>query len=971
MDGGSVTLDKVSIQIEASAKAASSNINQLTQTLSELRDAVRGGFNNLSKLADSLDKLKSASSDLQTLSTNLSSLTGVTEALQSLGNVANPKGLTKTLDNLERLPYVFNNVDPGVLQNVARVSRELSEALTPLANKMGNIAQGYSSLSQMADRYGVSVTKVRQYTKQATDYSKLYSKALSSINNGFKSVQKSNETFFKALSKNASSVISKIKQIGLSLLGTRTIFTATRKAVSEYMAMDADLTWKVTNNWRALGAQLAPAIEYVTYLFKQFIRVVYSVILALTGIDLIARANEKAMRGWGRAAKDTLGNLQKFDDLNVVEFPKSAGAGDDNKLIDLDTIDLTPIQKIIDWVKKMRDMIKEAWDTGQWYGVGEVLAEGLNAAIKAFDFDAIENKFREIASKFGDFLHGVVDNFDWETFGTQLTRQLSLIPRVITMFLDEIPWEKIGKGLNEALSAFDPGFLIDSILGSVTSLITGIQSAFLQIDGGILGRKISDAIVSVFQNINNLLEKIEWKKIGEKIREVIENIDWAAIWEGVVNTFKNAFNGIGDFIDGLTGKTGLGKTLMTLGAIGVGIKGGTEVIGTLGKIKEAADPVIDAIGLMNQGILSPETISGITGVSQPLLSLFSGITQFAPVIAVVIAGIALLAKAFKELYENNEEFRAKVDELVQLFKGTFKKAMDDVKVVLQRVIEIVKDLWQNVLQPVIDLLTDVLKPIIEAVIDVLLFLWKNVIGPIASFIGDVVVFAFDAFSIAIKVVSTVIKALIDVMKWLWNNILEPIANFIVDTVVARFKMFASVVSTVVDNIKSHFSKLRKFLDDMWTAMKGGPKSFANFVIEKIEWLVNKIISGVNWLIRQLNKFSFDVPDWVPNIGGKKMGFNIKELSSVSLPRLDTGTNIIPQDGPYYLHANEAVVPKKYNPAYSGGTNEETNQKLDTLIDIMNNLEMTNIVNIGNDRIYQQQQRFNRRQNDKYGTDVNL
>ena len=79
------------------------------------------------------------------------------------------------------------------------------------------------------------------------------------------------------------------------------------------MAMDEELTKYTTNVWRAFGAQLAPAIEYAMYLFKQFVRVIYSVVLALTGIDLISRANQKAMAAWGKSTKDTLGSLQKFD----------------------------------------------------------------------------------------------------------------------------------------------------------------------------------------------------------------------------------------------------------------------------------------------------------------------------------------------------------------------------------------------------------------------------------------------------------------------------------------------------------------------------------------------------------------------------------------------------------------------------------------------------------------------------------
>ena len=268
---------------------------------------------------------------------------------------------------------------------------------------------------------------------------------------------------------------------------------------------------------------------------RLLIRVIYSVILALTGIDLIARANEKAMKGWGKSAKDTLGNLQKFDDLNVVEFPKGSGGGDDNKLIDLDAIDLSPIQKVIDWVRKLRDEIKEAWNSGQWEGVGKVLAEGLNGAMNFVNFDKIEEKLNSIASKFGDFLQGVVNGFDWSLFGEKLTRTLALIPRTIISFLEEIPWTDIGKGLNNALKAFDPKIIIDAILGSVNTLVLGLQSSFLQIDASVLGEKISSTILSILDNFSDLISNIDFSKLGTMIRETIENIDWKAIWDKVVS----------------------------------------------------------------------------------------------------------------------------------------------------------------------------------------------------------------------------------------------------------------------------------------------------------------------------------------------------------------------------------------------------------------------------------------------------
>lgn len=53
-------------------------------------------------------------------------------------------------------------------------------------------------------------------------------------------------------------------------------------------------------------------------------------------------------------------------------------------------------------------------------------------------------------------------------------------------------------------------------------------------------------------------------------------------------------------------------------------------------------------------------------------------------------------------------------------------------------------------------------------------------------------------------------------------------------------------------------------------------------------MVNGVIRGFNNMINAMNRLSFDVPDWVPVIGGNKFGFNIKTLSEVSIPRLADG-----------------------------------------------------------------------------------
>lgn len=69
------------------------------------------------------------------------------------------------------------------------------------------------------------------------------------------------------------------------------------------------------------------------------------------------------------------------------------------------------------------------------------------------------------------------------------------------------------------------------------------------------------------------------------------------------------------------------------------------------------------------------------------------------------------------------------------------------------------------------------------------------------------------------------------------------------------------------------------------------KGMVNGLISIIEGFINKIISGINWLVDQINKIGFNVPDWVPGIGGKRFGFNISHVSTVTLPRLAEGAVI--------------------------------------------------------------------------------
>lgn len=84
-----------------------------------------------------------------------------------------------------------------------------------------------------------------------------------------------------------------------------------------------------------------------------------------------------------------------------------------------------------------------------------------------------------------------------------------------------------------------------------------------------------------------------------------------------------------------------------------------------------------------------------------------------------------------------------------------------------------------------------------------------------------------------------------------------------------------------DNVEPKFKK--EFWIDKFDGIKQGAKSVLNGIIGIVE-------KSVNGIIAKLNTLHWSIPDWVPGVGGKSFGFDIKEIS---IPRLATGAVIPP------------------------------------------------------------------------------
>lgn len=225
-----------------------------------------------------------------------------------------------------------------------------------------------------------------------------------------------------------------------------------------------------------------------------------------------------------------------------------------------------------------------------------------------------------------------------------------------------------------------------------------------------------------------------------------------------------------------------------------------------------------------------------------------------------------------------------------------------ISVLIMGIISLIKDVkaqienpsWQNFRK----ILTDI--GVILAGLALIFGGWPLIIAATIAVVVGLIIQNWD----------TIKGVLSTVGQWIWNNVLLPVWNFIkgvIDIIVAIFWNLVSVLDGITTTIggmlkapfenmeetaKSVFKGVKEifegvgkvfkgiFTGNMKTALEGFKQIFKG-IFDSL-WAIakaplNLIIRGINSLIRGANKIKFDVPDWVPGIGGKSLGFSIPQI----------------------------------------------------------------------------------------------
>lgn len=125
------------------------------------------------------------------------------------------------------------------------------------------------------------------------------------------------------------------------------------------------------------------------------------------------------------------------------------------------------------------------------------------------------------------------------------------------------------------------------------------------------------------------------------------------------------------------------------------------------------------------------------------------------------------------------------------------------------------------------------------------------------------------------------------------------------------KVFGGIIDFVAGIFTGNWSRAWNGVKNIFKGIFDMLVGIAKAPINMIIGLINGMISAINVAIRGINRLSWDVPSWVPIIGGQHWGFNISQIGSV--PYLAKGGII---DSPTLAMVGEAgreaVIPLQNN-----------------------------------------------------------
>lgn len=150
--------------------------------------------------------------------------------------------------------------------------------------------------------------------------------------------------------------------------------------------------------------------------------------------------------------------------------------------------------------------------------------------------------------------------------------------------------------------------------------------------------------------------------------------------------------------------------------------------------------------------------------------------------------------------------------------------------------------------------------------------------------------SFHALAAAFSALWERARPVFENLRTLWVQVTDILGTAAAKCVLSLIDMFSYLTEFIAGVATGNWERA-------WEGLKNILKSAVNGIIGLINSLLSGLTAGLNAVVRSLNSLSVTVPDWVPVLGGRHFGFDIKPITAPQIPYLAQGA-VLPAGKPF-------------------------------------------------------------------------
>ena len=935
--------------LKSIVKSTKSSVEQVTSQLGSVNGAASsisssaiGNVTALSTALRSLTGVKISTSIAKQLSAVSVALSGfnignsITQlkelggTLQSLTNI--PKlNLTSKLNQLKKLPETFAELSKMDLGQVATQIRSLASALSPLGDEMQKIANGFSAFPHKLQQLVAGMDRVANSNKKA---SRSFTDLFHMVKSGWSIFTRFGKTIGGFITESAN-YAENVNLFNVAM-GESAVSAGTyAQEVSDALGIDTSEWMRAQGVFQTIATGFGVASDRATIMSKN---------LTQLGYDLSSFYNISTENAMDKLKSGLAGELEP---LRAIGYDLSQAKLEAIALelgIDKSVSAMTQAEKaqlryyaimtqvtdahgdmartLIDPANQLR--VLKAQATMAAREIGNVFIPVLNAVLP------IAIAITKVVGSLASAIAGLV-GYEPPEIG-EATSEMAVNTDAVQENIEGAKEE--AKKLKSYMLGFDELNIINPNTDSATEDTSGMFDFELP-EYDFIGEAVES-------RVNTIVEKMkEWLGLTDEIKS------WGDLFETklgdmlvVVGSIAAGFavwkvTNILTDIDLLKTAVSKFRKVGSMALKGVGIAAISAAAGLSAKwLIEHTDDTITKIGaIISAAFLVVGSILAFTGINLPL-------------------GIALMAVGALSM---GTAIALNTDKLSDEVKGVIAVVTGAVSLALLAVGAILAFSGANLplgiallLGGALTLATAVVPnwSIIETTLEGPIGLVTTLVGGAMLVLGAILAFSGVGLPLGIALMAVGAASLATAAVVNWDKIVEEIQGPVgvimalagtAAMVIGMLLLFSGVgiplglglilggaatlgTAAVVnwdfisDKVKEVWGKVKDYWKEniapIFTAKwwKDLGKTMMNGLIAGIEGGINAVIgafeSMINWVVRGLNKLSFTVPDWVPEIGGTVIGVNLSTVSfdRVSIPRFAEGG--FPEQGQMFI-AREA------------------------------------------------------------------